>query len=370
MNYNAFIAGVGAIAMGATTYEWIRARRQRRQRKWAYTMPTVVFTHRDLPDDRRRPTSGSSRGDVAAVHADSGRPAARTSGWSAAATSPGSSPTPGCSTRSCGDRARDARGGPTDLPAPLRPAPDRRRAQRRVRVRPLRGAESATRTVRMTGRDRLRACSTPSSTRTHRSLSDMAGGAYASPFHFSRRLARDAGEPPVAMRRRVALERAAWRLAVGASVTDAAFEAGYGSVEGFTRAFAPRLRTSAQRDPAQGRPAARDWLPAPNGIHFHAPDTLWMEGDAAGIGGRGRHRADGAPRRRRRAGCCWTLAKGLLRRVRPRAGCRARPAALVRGPEGSIAALLSAVRRHHEIWLASITGARPSRPRRPTTPTR
>ena len=26
MNYDEFIAGVGAIAMGATTYEWIRAR--------------------------------------------------------------------------------------------------------------------------------------------------------------------------------------------------------------------------------------------------------------------------------------------------------------------------------------------------------
>ena len=26
MNYTAFIAGVGAIVMGATTYEWIRAR--------------------------------------------------------------------------------------------------------------------------------------------------------------------------------------------------------------------------------------------------------------------------------------------------------------------------------------------------------
>ena len=66
----------------------------------------------------------------------------------------------------------------------------------------------------------------------------MAHGAYSSPFHFSRRLVRDAGEPPVAMRRRVALERAAWQLARGVPVTDAAFAAGYGSVEGFARAFA------------------------------------------------------------------------------------------------------------------------------------
>ena len=39
------------------------------------------------------------------------------------------------------------------------------------------------------------------------------------------------------MRRRVMLERAAWQLRHGASVTDAAFAAGYESVEGFSRAF-------------------------------------------------------------------------------------------------------------------------------------
>ena len=45
----------------------------------------------------------------------------------------------------------------------------------------------------------------------------MAGGAYASPYHFNRQLRRGAGEPPVAMRRRVMLERAAWQLRRGAS---------------------------------------------------------------------------------------------------------------------------------------------------------
>src|SRR5829696_4341338 len=59
MNYNAFIAEVGAIAMGATTYEWIRARITEGSEKWAYTMPAVVFTHRDLPTV-----------DVADVHAE------------------------------------------------------------------------------------------------------------------------------------------------------------------------------------------------------------------------------------------------------------------------------------------------------------
>ena len=49
MNYDEFIAGVGAIAMGATTYEWIRARIVAGIEKWAYSMPAVVFTHRALP---------------------------------------------------------------------------------------------------------------------------------------------------------------------------------------------------------------------------------------------------------------------------------------------------------------------------------
>ena len=52
----------------------------------------------------------------------------------------------------------------------------------------------------MTGRDRLRELLDAVLDEEHRSLADMAQGAYSSPFHFSRRLARDAGEPPVAMR--------------------------------------------------------------------------------------------------------------------------------------------------------------------------
>ena len=107
----------------------------------------------------------------------------------------------------------------------------------------------------------------------NRTLGDMAGGAYSSPYHFNRRLSRDAGEPPVAMRRRVMLERAAWQLRGGSSVTDAAFAAGYESVEGFARAFAK----------AYGHPPSESvgldrghWLPAPNGIHFHPPTSLWV----------------------------------------------------------------------------------------------
>jgi dihydrofolate reductase len=44
--YDAFIADVGALAMGATTYEWIR---RHHPGEWFYAdRPTWVFTHREL----------------------------------------------------------------------------------------------------------------------------------------------------------------------------------------------------------------------------------------------------------------------------------------------------------------------------------
>ena len=65
-------------------------------------MPCWVFTHRELA-----PIAGADvafvAGDVAPVHAEmvGGRRGSGTSGWSAAATWPRSSPRPGCSTSSC-----------------------------------------------------------------------------------------------------------------------------------------------------------------------------------------------------------------------------------------------------------------------------
>ena len=54
LDYEAFIAGVGAMAMGATTYEWVFAheRLDERPEKWSDwygDTPTWVFTHRELP---------------------------------------------------------------------------------------------------------------------------------------------------------------------------------------------------------------------------------------------------------------------------------------------------------------------------------
>jgi AraC family transcriptional regulator len=109
-------------------------------------------------------------------------------------------------------------------------------------------------------------------------LEEMAGDAFSSPFHFSRQLSRGAGEPPVAMRRRVMLERSAWQLQQGLSVTAAAFAAGYDSVEGFSRAFA---RAFGRQPSTVGPGSGSHWLPAPNGIHFHPPTSLWVEADAA-----------------------------------------------------------------------------------------
>ncbi len=46
MGYPAFISGIGALLMGATTYEWVRTHDEA---GWSYEQPCWVFTHRDLP---------------------------------------------------------------------------------------------------------------------------------------------------------------------------------------------------------------------------------------------------------------------------------------------------------------------------------
>ncbi len=52
-SYPEFIAGIGALAMGATTYEWMLRNADAVIAEvgsaWPYTQPTWVFTHRDLP---------------------------------------------------------------------------------------------------------------------------------------------------------------------------------------------------------------------------------------------------------------------------------------------------------------------------------
>lgn len=127
--------------------------------------------------------------------------------------------------------------------------------------------------------DRLRQLIDAVLNEDHPTLGDMAAGAFATPFHFSRQVSQRAGEPPVAMRRRVLLERAAWQLRRGVSVTDSAFEAGYESVEGFSRAFSKAFGHVPSELPA----TQHHWLPAPNGIHFHPPMSLWVHTQEASM---------------------------------------------------------------------------------------
>lgn len=70
-SYPAFIAEVGALAMGSATYEWMLGHAEDLIKEvgsaWPYTQPAWVFTTRDLP-----PIEGADirfvQGDVRAVH--------------------------------------------------------------------------------------------------------------------------------------------------------------------------------------------------------------------------------------------------------------------------------------------------------------
>lgn len=130
-----------------------------------------------------------------------------------------------------------------------------------------------------TGPDRLRSLLDAVLAEDGAGLTDMARSAHASPFHFARQVSRGAGESPVALRRRVALERAAWRLRAGAGVTESAWEAGYDSVEGFARAYARAWGHPPSATPRGPAGSTAHWLPAPNGIHFHSPTALWVEAE-------------------------------------------------------------------------------------------
>src|SRR6266700_8351523 len=67
---------------------------------------------------------------------------------------------------------------------------------------------------------------------------DLARQAYQSRTQFHRLFRTMVEETPGAMRRRLLLERAAYQLAhTGMSVTDVALDAGFGSLEAFSRAF-------------------------------------------------------------------------------------------------------------------------------------
>jgi AraC family transcriptional regulator len=98
---------------------------------------------------------------------------------------------------------------------------------------------------------------------------ELAARVHLSRFHFDRVIAAAAGEPPATLRRRVLLERAAYRLATtDRSVLDVAVEAGYSSNEAFTRAFG---RAHGPAPAAWRRHPSGCRIAAPNDVHFHPP---------------------------------------------------------------------------------------------------
>nr|WP_243851405.1 dihydrofolate reductase family protein [Modestobacter marinus] len=73
MGYDGFITGIGALAMGATTYLWVREH----DPDWLPEKPAWVFTHRDLTPppgaDLRFTAEDPSRVHAAMVEAAAGR---------------------------------------------------------------------------------------------------------------------------------------------------------------------------------------------------------------------------------------------------------------------------------------------------------
>jgi AraC family transcriptional regulator len=102
--------------------------------------------------------------------------------------------------------------------------------------------------------------------------SDVADRAHMSRFHFDRVISAVAGEAPARFRRRVLMERAAYRLiTTKTTVLDVAVEAGYSSHEAFTRAFARAYNTTPS---SWRRKPTRFQIDAPSGVHFHPPGGL------------------------------------------------------------------------------------------------
>jgi len=100
----------------------------------------------------------------------------------------------------------------------------------------------------------------------------LAARLHLSRSHLDRIVTAASGEAPGRLRRRILLERAAFRLLEGElGILDVALEAGYTSHEAFTRAFRRAYGHAPSGWRAEPGPLH---LPAPNRVHFHPPGGL------------------------------------------------------------------------------------------------
>lgn len=183
----------------------------------------------------------------------------------------------------------------------------------------------------------------------------LAARAHFSRDHLDRLLSAATGESPVALRRRLLLERAAWQLAVlRRSASEVAATAGYGSLAAFSRAFARAYGMPPGRFADAGRPYA---LPAPNGIHFHPPAGLLLPGGRAPGTPRppdptARQLAHHVARVRALLGAAATRTDAQLRRP-------LRPGFVVTafdGEEPTAALMAERLVTMLEVWVAAIAG--------------
>ena len=101
---------------------------------------------------------------------------------------------------------------------------------------------------------------------------ELAARLHFSRFHFDRMISSVAGEAPRAFRRRILLERAAYRMiTTAAPLIDIAVEAGYSSHEAFTRAFTKAYGVGPA---VWRRKPGHIQVEAPSGVHFHPPGGL------------------------------------------------------------------------------------------------
>jgi AraC family transcriptional regulator len=101
----------------------------------------------------------------------------------------------------------------------------------------------------------------------------LASRLHLSRFHCGRLVSAAAGEPPAALRRRILLERAAYRLITTQDdLLPVALDAGYASHEAFTRAY-------GQPPSRWRRRPTRFQIDAPSKVHFNPPGGLRVPAD-------------------------------------------------------------------------------------------